>query len=89
MRSSRRDEFDKDIELMVLHHEMRILEHQVRGRVRYRRVDRAIPAALSRLLPRCHWRSFLVTPDVERNVNPPRWTRVEQFSDALSQRFSA
>ena len=29
------------------------------------------------------------TPDVERNVNPPRWTRVEQFSDALNQRFSA
>ncbi len=63
VRSSRRDEFDKDIELMVLHHEVRILERQANGRVRYRRVDRGILAALSRLLPRCRWRSFLVTPE--------------------------
>ena len=62
VRSSRRDEFDKDIELMVLRHEVRILERQAHGRVRYRRVDRAI-FALSRLLPPYRPRSFLVTPE--------------------------
>ena len=57
VRSSRRDEFDKDIELMVLRHEVRILERQA-TRACYRRVDRAT-FALSRLLPP----SFLVTPE--------------------------
>jgi hypothetical protein len=38
----RRDELDKDIELMVLCHEVGILKRQVHGRVRYRPVDRAI-----------------------------------------------
>lgn len=63
VRSSRRDELDKDIELMMLRHEVRILERQVHGPVRYRPVDRAILAAWSRLLPRSRWRSFLVTPE--------------------------
>jgi hypothetical protein len=54
---------DKDIELMVLSHEVRLLERQLHGRVRYRTTDRAILAALSRLLPRWRWRCFLVTPE--------------------------
>jgi hypothetical protein len=33
-------------------------------RVRYRPADRAIRAALSRLLPRGRWRCFLVTPEI-------------------------
>ena len=37
---------------MVLRHQVRILERQLHGRVRYRPADRAILAALSRLLPR-------------------------------------
>jgi putative transposase len=48
---------------MMLRHEVRILERQVHGPVRYRPVDRAILAAWSRLLPRSRWRSFLVTPE--------------------------
>ena len=50
--SCRRGQSDKDIEIMVLRHQVRILERQLHRRVRYRPADRAILAALSRLLPR-------------------------------------
>ena len=59
--SGRRCEADKDVELVVLRHQVRVLERQIHGRVRYRPVDRALLAALSRLLPREDWRAFLVT----------------------------
>jgi transposase InsO family protein len=59
--SSIRGATDKDVELIVLRHQVRILERQVR-RVRYRPADRAVLAALSRLLPRDRWQAFLVTP---------------------------
>jgi hypothetical protein len=52
LRSSRRTETDKDIEIMVLRHQVRILKRQLNARVAYRPVDRAILVALSRLLPR-------------------------------------
>ncbi len=46
---------DKDIEIMVLRHQVLILERQLNARVAYRPVDRSL-AALSRLLPRWRWR---------------------------------
>ena len=49
--SRRRTALDKDIELMVLRHEVRLLKRQLHGRVRYRTTDRAILALLSRVLP--------------------------------------
>jgi transposase InsO family protein len=68
---------DKDIELMVLRHEVRVLKRQLHGRVRYRPTDRAMLAALSRLLPR--WRCFLVTPETllrwHRELSRRKWKR--------------
>jgi hypothetical protein len=59
LRSSRRTETDKDIEIMVLRHQVRILERQLNARVAYRPVDREprrpLPVAAARalaLLPR-------------------------------------
>jgi putative transposase len=79
LHSLRRDELDKDIELMVLRHEVRILDRQVHGRVRYRPGDRAILAALSRRLPRSRWRTFLVTPETlmrwHRELSKRKWRR--------------
>ena len=77
--SSRRSESDKDIEIMVLRHQVQVLERQVHGRVRYRPADRAILAALSRRLPRARWRCFLVTPDTllrwHRELARRKWRR--------------
>ncbi len=77
--SRRRTALDKDIELMVLRHEVRVLERQLHGRVRYRTANRAILAALSRLLPRWRWRCFLVTPETllrwHRELSCGKWKR--------------
>ena len=77
--SSRWTESDKDIEIMVLRHQVRVLERQLHARVRYRPADRAILTALSRLLPRARWRSFLVTPDTllrwHRDAAKQKWRR--------------
>jgi hypothetical protein len=79
LRSSRRTETDKDIEIMVLRHQVRVLERQLNARVAYRPVDRAILAALSRLLARWRWRSFLVTPETplcwHRELSRRKWRR--------------
>jgi hypothetical protein len=77
--SSRRTESDKDIEIMVLRHQLRVVERQLHTRVRYRPTDRAMLAALSRLLPRARWRSFMVTPDTllrwHRKAAKHKWRR--------------
>jgi putative transposase len=86
VRSARRSEWDKDIEIMVLRHQVRILERQLQARVRYRPADRAILAALSRLLPRTRWCSFLVTPDTlvrwHREAARRKWRRWGRRRDA-------
>ncbi|MDQ3660552.1 MAG: IS3 family transposase [Actinomycetota bacterium] len=55
------DDVSKDVEIAVLHHELRVLRRQV-SRPRLRPIDRAFVAASARLLPRNRWASFLVTP---------------------------
>jgi transposase InsO family protein len=74
-----RPESDKDIEIVVLRHQVKILERQLHGRLRYRPADRALLAGLSRLLPRGRWRAFLVTPETllrwHREAASRKWHR--------------
>jgi hypothetical protein len=57
----RRSEFAKDIELLVLHHQLSVRGLQER-RPRFRPADRALLAALTRLLPQPRRGGLIVTP---------------------------
>ena len=50
-----------DIEVLVLRHQLAVLKHHA-GRPHLRRRDRLFMAALSKVLPRPRWSSFLVSP---------------------------
>ena len=72
-----RDNGAKDVELLVLQHQVAVLRRQVR-RARLEPADRVVLAALSRLLPRDRWPIFLVTPATllrwHRQLIARRWT---------------
>jgi len=72
----RSDEF-KELEIVVLRHELAVLRRQVRP-PQLRDADRLFLAAASRLLPRTRWRSFVVTPTTllrwHRRLVARRWT---------------
>jgi putative transposase len=73
-----RSEASKEIEILVLRHELTVLRRQVQ-RPRHRRRDRLLLlAALSRLLPRSRWPVFAVTPQTvlrwHRDLVTRRWT---------------
>jgi putative transposase len=55
-----RSEGFKELEIVVLRHELAVLRRQS-ARPQLRSSDRLFLAAASRLLPRSHWGSFLVT----------------------------
>jgi putative transposase len=67
----------KDLEIIVLRHEVAVLRRQVRRPV-FRAADRVFLSAASRLLPRINWSSFVVTPATllrwHRLLLAKRWT---------------
>lgn len=56
-----RDDGTKDVELLVLRHQVAVLRRHVH-RPKLQPADRVVLAALSRLLPRSSWPIFFVTP---------------------------
>ncbi len=67
----------RELEIVVLRHELAILRRQVR-RPPFTAADRVFLAAVSRMLPRVKWTSFLVTPATllrwHRRLVTRRWT---------------
>src|SRR5205809_1306770 len=58
----RRAEREKEIEILLLRHQLRVLERQV-ARPQLTQADRALLAAFGRVLPRQAWKaSLFVTP---------------------------
>ena len=57
----RKTEATLQIEVLALRHQPRVLERQV-NRPRFQAADRLLLSALSRILPRPAWHSFLVSP---------------------------
>ena len=56
-----RDDGAKDVELLILRHQVAVLRRQVH-RPKLQPADRVLLATLSRLLPRARWPIFFVTP---------------------------
>lgn len=77
-----RSEGFKELEIVVLRHELSILRRQA-GRPQLRPSDRLLLAAASRLLPCSRWGSFLVTPATllrwHRRLIARRWTYSERI----------
>ena len=61
-RIHRMDAVAKDAEILVLRQQLAVLRRQV-ARPRFTWSDRALVAALARLVPRERWAAFLVTPE--------------------------
>jgi putative transposase len=72
-----RGDRSKELELLVLRHELSILRRQAR-RPQLTESERLVLAALSRVMPRRSWRAFLVTPETlrrwHRRIVARRWT---------------
>jgi putative transposase len=58
---SSNDQMNTEVEVLVVRHQLMVLNRQV-GRPQLRRRDRLSMAAISRVLPRTRWSSFLVSP---------------------------
>jgi putative transposase len=76
--SGRRSDAAKDVEILVLRHQLAVLRRQA-GRPRLRPADRALLAALARLLPHPRRHGLLVTPQTllrwHRDLIRRRWTQ--------------
>lgn len=75
--SSRSEDQSKDVEILVLRHQLKVLRRQA-GRPRLRRLDKAVLAAASRVLPRPAWSSFMLSPQTllrwHRELVRRKWT---------------
>jgi len=77
--TSRRDQDDgaKDLEILVLRHQLRVLQRTA-GRPRLKPIDRVLLAAASRAMPRDRWVTCLVTPATlirwHRELVRRKWT---------------
>jgi hypothetical protein len=72
-----RGDRSKELELLVLRHELSILRRQAR-RPQLNESDRLFLAALSRVVPRRSWHAFFITPETllrwHRRLVARRWT---------------
>ena len=72
-----RGDRSKELELLVLRHELSVLRRQAR-RPQLAESDRLVLAALSRVVPRRSWHAFFVTPGTllrwHRRIVARRWT---------------
>ena len=75
--ASGKDDRAKELEILVLRHQLRILQ-RTSGPPRFRAIDRVLLAAASRLIPRERWASFMVTPATllrwHRELVKRKWT---------------
>jgi putative transposase len=67
----------KDLEILVLRHQLTVLRRQV-PRPKLQPADRALLAAVSRVLPRARWSCFLIKPETllrwHRRLVAGAWT---------------
>jgi putative transposase len=72
-----RSDAAKDLEILVLRHQLTVLRRQV-SRFKLEPADRALLAAVSRVLPRSRWSCFLVKPETllrwHRRLVAGAWT---------------
>jgi putative transposase len=72
-----RSERSKELEILVLRHQLHVLQRQV-ARPQPRPADRVLLAALSRSLPRSAWSTLFVSPATllrwHRELVARRWT---------------
>ena len=71
------EDLSKDVEILVLRHQLKVLRRQA-GRPCLRRLDRVVLAAASRVLPRLAWSSFMLSPQTllrwHRELVRRKWT---------------
>ena len=76
-RSARPRDAAKDLEILVLRHQLTVLRRQVQ-RPKLQPADRALLAAVSRVLPRARWSCFFVQPETllgwHRRLVAGAWT---------------
>jgi putative transposase len=77
LRLMARGDAAKDLEILVLRHQLTVLRRQI-PRLRLEPADRALLAAVSRVLPRSRWSCFFVKPETllrwHRRLVAGAWT---------------